>query len=476
MPLPNQTLTRIFIILSIILFSFKSYTQCSPETGPPPSNVQFNTGTNGTGSVLPGSSEDLNWQVSTDSMSGTYQPAIVMSVLPPDYYKSPWADCTWISVNSTGSQSGDKHLFYKMNFALPCNTICGKSYNADNSFCLSLDLFADNSIYEIYVNGFPQSRNLGNIFPVSDPLHAVGATAGGLIPVSLCHNWKAGINTIVIEVASSAPETGLLVQASTVYPQSMSGFLTETVCRGDVVHFGDRNITQTGNYFETFKTATGCDSTVALNLKVKPATYTRIDTSICEGESYLGLTIAGTYSDTFVGENGCDSIRTINLLVVQKPSPQIAPQQSICSGDTLILSPGIYLSYVWQDGTTSNNYVVRNAGDYSVVVDNGCDTAQASTHIEEKVCHIYFPTAFTPNHDGRNDQFKILTEYQFQEYHLSIYNRWGQMIFDTYNPSTGWDGSFKGTIQQNAEAFVWFCRFKRNNITSEMKGTVMLIR
>jgi hypothetical protein len=108
-----------------------------------------------------------------------------------------------------------------MSFNLPCNSSCGNSYDAINSFCLSVDLLADNSIYEIYVNGIPQSGNLGNIIPVADPFNAVGSTKSGMLTVSICHNWKAGANTLIVQVASSPPVIALLVQASTVIPQQI---------------------------------------------------------------------------------------------------------------------------------------------------------------------------------------------------------------------------------------------------------------
>jgi gliding motility-associated-like protein len=58
---------------------------------------------------------------------------------------------------------------------------------------------------------------------------------------------------------------------------------------------------------------------------------------------------------------------------------------------------------------------------------------------------FYLPNAFSPDGDGLNDEFKPVEKYDFVEtYQLSIYNRWGQLIFVTSDISQGWDGTFKG--------------------------------
>lgn len=65
--------------------------------------------------------------------------------------------------------------------------------------------------------------------------------------------------------------------------------------------------------------------------------------------------------------------------------------------------------------------------------------------------------------------------FNVQEYELVIFNRWGQRIFQTKNPSAGWDGKFNGKLQ-NGSVFVWYSGFKRNNKQLKLKGTMVLIR
>lgn len=57
---------------------------------------------------------------------------------------------------------------------------------------------------------------------------------------------------------------------------------------------------------------------------------------------------------------------------------------------------------------------------------------------------IYIPNTFTPNGDGLNDTFGISGE-SISEFNMKIFNRWGQLIFETSNVNERWDGTFLGT-------------------------------
>lgn len=57
--------------------------------------------------------------------------------------------------------------------------------------------------------------------------------------------------------------------------------------------------------------------------------------------------------------------------------------------------------------------------------------------------YMYVPNAFTPNEDGLNDSFGALG-YGVKDYHLVIYNRWGQLIFESNRQDYQWDGTYHG--------------------------------
>jgi gliding motility-associated-like protein len=88
---------------------------------------------------------------------------------------------------------------------------------------------------------------------------------------------------------------------------------------------------------------------------------------------------------------------------------------------------------------------------------------------------LYFPNAFTPNGDGKNDYFSPIGIYE-KEFDLYIYSRWGTMIYHTQQQEPGWDGTYKG---QPAPEGVYVFRAKTLGYKGEeikKTGTVTLIR
>ena len=83
----------------------------------------------------------------------------------------------------------------------------------------------------------------------------------------------------------------------------------------------------------------------------------------------------------------------------------------------------------------------------SVINDNGCaGQASVTVVVEFPPCedpYVFLPNAFTPNGDGVNDVLFVRGEH-IDALSLAIYNRWGQLVFETTDQSIGWDGTFKG--------------------------------
>ncbi|MBS1746817.1 MAG: gliding motility-associated C-terminal domain-containing protein [Bacteroidetes bacterium] len=89
---------------------------------------------------------------------------------------------------------------------------------------------------------------------------------------------------------------------------------------------------------------------------------------------------------------------------------------------------------------------------------------------------VFIPTAFTPNGDGRNDVFRPIVAGMKKFMYLRIYNRWGQLLFNSGNPGVGWDGTFKGQ-KQPAGAYVYVIQAVDYTDKPYLKkGTFVLIR
>jgi gliding motility-associated-like protein len=89
---------------------------------------------------------------------------------------------------------------------------------------------------------------------------------------------------------------------------------------------------------------------------------------------------------------------------------------------------------------------------------------------------IYVPSAFTPDGDGLNDIIRPVVVGMKEFHYFKIFNRWGQMVFTSANPHSGWNGKISGT-EQGTNTFVWIAEavdFNGNLV--KRKGTVTLIR
>jgi gliding motility-associated-like protein len=249
--------------------------------------------------------------------------------------------------------------------------------------------------------------------------------------------------------------------------------INATICQGQ----NYSGYTISGTYIDTLLAVNGCDSIRTINLTVKSKSFSSINATICKGQNYSGYTTSGLYMDTLIAANGCDSLRTLQLTVTPKPGPDLGDDKNLCVGYSLTLYPGQFSSYLWQNGSAQSHITVKQPGLYSVAVTNNCGTEKDDVLIKEVICNIYFPSAFTPNNDGKNDFFKALGASDLSNYHLVVYNRWGQKVFETSDYKKGWDGSFNGQLQTSA-AFVWRCEFNKTGDTekTKMKGTIILIR
>ncbi|OYW20421.1 MAG: hypothetical protein B7Z54_01200 [Sphingobacteriales bacterium 12-47-4] len=107
----------------------------------------------------------------------------------------------------------------------------------------------------------------------------------------------------------------------------------------------------------------------------------------------------------------------------------------------------------------------------------GCtDTASKSIRVFDN-CLIAVPSAFTPNGDGLNDYLYPNNAIKAVDLYFAIYNRWGQLVFQTRNWQEKWDGTIKG-IPQGSGTYVWMLQYTHRDSGQKVfeKGISVLIR
>ncbi|HYF30624.1 MAG TPA: T9SS type B sorting domain-containing protein [Chitinophagaceae bacterium] len=177
----------------------------------------------------------------------------------------------------------------------------------------------------------------------------------------------------------------------------------------------------------------------------------------------------------------CRNTDTVEILrIASPPEGFLDSSATFCPYDKATLSSkGNYLQYRWSTGSISKSVQVNTPGRYWLEVTNadGC-TNREYIEVEHAVCpsFIHFPNAFTPNNDRKHDTYKPVSQGNIIKYRFTIYNRWGQKVFETTDPSRAWDGTFGGK-PQDSNAFVWTCTYQfAGEPEKNAKGTVMLVR
>jgi gliding motility-associated-like protein len=196
---------------------------------------------------------------------------------------------------------------------------------------------------------------------------------------------------------------------------------------------------------------------------------------LSSGAQALTGLAAGNYALYVTDKNGCKDSLKKSIANVNPLTINLGTDTTICTPSMIVLSPGAYSKYTWQDGSSKATLNVTREGRYSVIVSDlrGC-SASSSVNIVGDCGKIFFPAAFTPNGDNRNEFFGPLGNVGLiKDYDLTIFNRWGKLVFKTNNPLKKWNGRTGDEILTGA--YVWYARYSTTlEPASKRQGTVVL--
>ena len=153
----------------------------------------------------------------------------------------------------------------------------------------------------------------------------------------------------------------------------------------------------------------------------------------------------------------------------------------ILPGSAVELDAGELMRYyLWDDGSTEQKLVVSEPGFYNVsIIDTNC--CQQNDTIKVLLLDLFVPSAFSPNFDGKNDKFRVKGPTQgIDNYHFYVYNRWGQLLWESDSFDDGWDGTFNGT-ECPMGVYAWVMKFSvSGNLLNKDKvlkrGVITLVK
>lgn len=197
-------------------------------------------------------------------------------------------------------------------------------------------------------------------------------------------------------------------------------------------------------------------------------------------------------------DNGCYGTQTeYNYInVTSKPTASFSADPMVTGTDSPIVnftnSSVDATQYTWDFGDnspqsyslhTSHTFPSDKEGDYIVTLvasngENCSDTAKMIIVIEEELI-FYIPNSFTPDNDGYNEMFQPVFTAGFDplNFNMLIYNRWGEIVFESNDAAIGWKGTYGNKIAKDG-VYLWKIEFKETKSDKRhyYQGHISLIR
>lgn len=175
----------------------------------------------------------------------------------------------------------------------------------------------------------------------------------------------------------------------------------------------------------------------------------------------------------------------VDVSVIPTPEPYLGIDSVICTrGDEFhILNPGPFSAYNWDDGSIDATFPVREPGLFSVRVEDEFGCIGQDSILLEPQCPtvVYMPNAFAPLREGENNLFGlgVFSPQDVIEMDLKVYDRWGNLLFQSQDPTDKWDGKTNGTIVEQG-SYAWVLNYTGFDevgdvFTESLTGTVFIV-
>ncbi|MCW3121364.1 MAG: hypothetical protein JWQ38_856 [Flavipsychrobacter sp.] len=345
------------------------------------------------------------------------------------------------------------------------------------------------------------------------------STTSSIVPVTHSYTAAGAYKVLYTGItADGCAVSDSVVITSRALPDVHIGKDT-TICSGDSVTISsDKTYPSSATYlWSTESTATsinvssenlywlkvderGCVATDTVLITTAPVPVVELGNNkqICPGESLVltseqpataiflwsndstgtAITVKkeGTYALT-VTLAICNRSDTIVITKINPPVINFGRDTTLCFGEELMLNIEVKNnSVVWSNGTPGPTVQINEPGRYWASLSNKCGAVSDTVDILFEHCNIWFPNAFTPNRDGKNDIARALGTFdKLQDYSLSIYNRLGQQLFYTQDIYAGWNGMYNGT-PQDIDVYYYYIVYTLNGKNGMLKGDITLIR
>ncbi len=202
---------------------------------------------------------------------------------------------------------------------------------------------------------------------------------------------------------------------------------------------------------------------------------------------YVSPSATTTYTAEVTDANGCSAPLLITTVTVgQNPSATVTYTAGACAALVQFTDSSTNaVAWDWDFGDGGTSAVQHPSHGYSAIgsylviltLTNplGCKTTDQFMVDVPEFSELFIPNAFSPNDDSNNDTY-FISGSCIDEMDLTIFNRWGEKVFETSDQTQSWDGAFKGE-KQNAGVYMYSFKGKLSTgETVDKKGNITLMR
>ncbi|MCH2200310.1 MAG: gliding motility-associated C-terminal domain-containing protein [Flavobacteriales bacterium] len=181
----------------------------------------------------------------------------------------------------------------------------------------------------------------------------------------------------------------------------------------------------------------------------------------------------------------CEDEYLVHVNEVSLPEITIDNEGDLCNASFIILSAESEGDVYWLDNEESGGeLLVYDEGVYTVIAQNefGCESRENVEVLIDCDPEVFVPNAFTPNNDGVNEVFEVISSQTLEDFHLTVFNRWGQKVFDSFDQNVPWIGNFdNGEYYVQDGVYSWQLsyssqRSSKPEIHHFLNGSVTLLR
>lgn len=198
-------------------------------------------------------------------------------------------------------------------------------------------------------------------------------------------------------------------------------------------------------------------------------------------QAILTVTQPGVYQ-VDIARGACEASDAIEIDVIQEVNPELTTSASCIAegGEVTIKEINGLEDLTWSTGVVADSISVLTEGTYTATFQNICETVDVSVFVADcPFLYVYVPNCYTPNADNINDVIRpsVALNFELDSYHFTVFNRWGEVVFEATELYETWDGGHLGSRTYVPDGvYDWIMTLEFSGDVVHKSGSITIIR